>query len=165
MLRLASWQWVHDRPHVLITGPTGIGKTWLACACGHTACRAGYTVLSLRLPRCLQALAIAKGDGRYPTLMAALANTALVILAAGGLATLSDEPRRDILARLDARPGRGATSVTRPFPVEPWHAVLGDPTLADARLDRLLHNASKIPRTGESMRKRHATVPNDVTAT
>lgn len=140
-LRLASCQWVHDRHNVLITGPTGIGKTWLACAFGHKACREGYTVLYLRLPRWLQDLAIAKGDGRYPKLMAALAKTALVILDDWGLATLSDEQRRDILALLEERHGRGATIVTSQFPVEHWHEVLGDPTLADAILDRLLHNA------------------------
>ena len=165
MLRLASCQWVHDRHNVLITGPTGIGKTWLACAFGHKACREGYTVLYLRLPRWLQDLAIAKGDGRYPKLMAALAKTALVILDDWGLAALRDEQRRDILELLEERHGRGATIVTSQFPVEHWHEVLGDPTLADAILDRLLHNAYKITLTGESMRKRHATVPNDVTST
>jgi DNA replication protein DnaC len=164
ILRLASCQWVHDRHNVLITGPTGIGKTWLACALGHKACREGYTVLYLRLPRWLQDLTLAKGDGRYPKLMAALAKTALVILDDWGLATFNDEQRRDVLEMLEERHGRGATIVTSQFPVDHWHDVLGDPTLADAILDRLLHNAYKITLTGESMRKRHAPVPSDVTA-
>lgn len=165
MLRLASCQWVHDRHNVLITGPTGIGKTWLACALGHKACREGYTVLYLRLPRWLQELSIAKGDGRYPRLMAALAKTAVVILDDWGLATLSDEQRRDVLELLEDRHGRGATIVTSQFPVEHWHEALGDPTLADAILDRLFHNAYKIALRGDSMRKHHATVKNDVTST
>lgn len=161
LLRLASCHWVHARHNVLITGPTGIGKTWLACALGHQACREGYTVLYLRLPRLLQELPIAKGDGRYPKLMAALAKTALLILDDWGLATLSDENRRDVLELLEDRHGRSATIVTSQFPVEHWHAALGDPTLADAILDRLLHNAYKIALKGESMRKRHPPVKDD----
>ena len=165
MLRLASCQWLHDRYNVLITGPTGIGKTWLACALGHKACREGYTVLYLRLPRLLQELPIAKDDGRYPKLMASLAKTALLILDDWGLATLSDESRRDILELLEDRYGRGATIVTSQFPVDHWHQALGDPTLADAILDRLLHNAYKLSLRGDSMRKRQAGVKNDEPAT
>jgi DNA replication protein DnaC len=141
------------------------GKTWLACALGHKACREGYTVLSLRLPRLLQELPIAKGDGRYPKLMASLAKTALLILDDWGLATLSDENRRDVLELLEDRHGRCATIVTSQFPVDHWHEAIGDPTLADAILDRLLHNAYKITLRGDSMRKRHATVKNDVPST
>ena len=129
---------------------------------GHKACREGYTVLSLRLPRLLQELPIAKGDGRYPKLMASLAKTNLLILDDWGLASLSDENRHDVLELLEDRHGRGATMVTSPFPVEHWHEALGNPTLADAILDRLLHNAYKITLRGDSMRKRHAPVKNDV---
>ena len=141
------------------------GKTWLACALGHQACREGYTVLYLRLPRLLQELPIAQGDGRYPKLMASLATTALLILDDWGLASLSDEHRRDILELLEDRHGRGATMVTSQFPVDHWHQVLGDPTLADAILDRLLHNAYKITLRGDAMRKRHAVVHHDVPTT
>jgi DNA replication protein DnaC len=140
-LRLASCQWVHDRHHGLITGPTGIGKTWLACALGPKACREGSPVLSLRLPRLLQELPMATGDGRYPKLMASLAKTTFLILDDWGLAPLRDEHRRDVLALLADRHGRGATMVTSQFPVDHWQDALGDPTLADAILDRLLHNA------------------------
>ena len=126
MRRLASCQWVQERHKVLITGPTGIGKTWLACALGHKACREGYTVLYLRLPRLLQELPSAKGDGRDPKLMASLAKTALLILDDWGLAPLNDENRRDVLELLEDRHGRGATLVTSPFPVEHWHEALGE---------------------------------------
>jgi DNA replication protein DnaC len=164
MLGLASCQWVKERHNVLITGPTGVGKTWVACALGHQACREGYSVLYRRLPRLLQELSIAKGDGRYPKLMTSLAKTAVLILDDWGLASLNDENRRDVLELLEDRHGRGATLVTSQFPVEHWHEALGNPTLADAILDRLLHNAYKMNLRGDSMRKRHASVKNDVTA-
>ena len=165
MLRLASCQWVQERHNVLITGPTGIGKTWLACALGHKAGREGYPVLDLRWPRWLQELPMAKGDGRYPKLMASLATTALVILDDWGLAPFSDEHRRDVLELLEDRHGRGATIVTSQFPVDHWHDAIGDPTRADAILDRLLHNAYKITLRGDAMRTRHAIVKNDVPTT
>jgi DNA replication protein DnaC len=157
MMRLATCQWIKDRHNVLITGPTGIGKTWIACALGQKACREGYTVLYLRLPRLLQELPIAKGDGRYAKLMAAWAKTDLILLDDWGLAVLSDENRRDMLELLEDRHGRRATLVTSQLPLEHWHEALGDPTLADAILDRLVHNAYKITLKGDSMRKRLAT--------
>jgi DNA replication protein DnaC len=156
MLSLASCQWVKDRRNILLTGPTGIGKTWLACALGHKACREGYAVLYLRLPRLLQELPIAKGDGRYAKRMASLAKTDLIALDDWGLAVLSDENRRDLLELLEDRHGRRATLVTSQLPVDHWHEALGDPTFADAILDRLVHNAYKITLNGDSMRKRLA---------
>ena len=154
MARLATCQWVRERHHVLSTGPTGIGNTWLGCALGHHACRDGLTALYLRLPRFLQELPLAKGDGRYGKLLTTLAKTDGWILDDWGLAPLSDENRRDLLEIVDDRHDRRATIITSQLPVEHWHDALGDPTLADAILDRLVHNAYKIVLQGESMRKR-----------
>jgi len=159
LTRLAMCQWVQEHRNVLITGPTGVGKTWIACALGHQACREGFPTLYLRLPRLLQELPLSKGDGRYPKLMTALAKTALLILDDWGLAALSDENRRDLLELLEDRHDRRATLVTSQLPIEHWHEALGDPTLADAILDRLVHNAYKITLQGESMRKRQAKGP------
>lgn len=155
--RLATCQWIRDRHNVLIIGPTGIGKTWLACALGHQACRDGLTVLYLRLPRLLQEMPLAKGDGRYVKLMTSLAKTDALILDDWALAPLSDENRRDLLELLEDRHDRRATIVTSQLPLEHWHEAIAEPTLADAILDRLVHNAYKIVLKGESMRKRLAT--------
>jgi DNA replication protein DnaC len=158
MTKLGTCQWVHERHHVLITGPTGIGKTWIACALGHQACRQGLGVLYLRLPRFLQELSMAKGDGRYVRLMKALAKTDLLILDDWGLSSLNDENRPDLLELLEDRYDTRATIVTSQFPVEHWYEAIGDPTLADAILDRLVHNAYKLLLKGESMRKRKASL-------
>lgn len=154
--RLGTCQWVRERHNVFITGPTGIGKTWLGCALGHQACRDGLTALYLRLPRFLQELPIAKGDGRYGKLLTALAKTDVLMLDDWGLAPFSEENRRDLLEIVEDRHDRRATIITSQLPVEHWHDALGDPTLADAMLDRLVHHAYKIALHGESMRKRPA---------
>jgi DNA replication protein DnaC len=145
MTTLAACQWMRDRHNVLITGPTGIGTTWIACGLGQQACRAGYTARSLRLPRLLPEWRIAQGDGRDVKLMATLAKTDGLILADWGLATRKDENRRDLSALLEDRYDRRATIVTSPLPVEHWSEAIGEPTLADAILDRLVHNADKMP--------------------
>jgi DNA replication protein DnaC len=151
--QLSSCRWLDQHHNILITGPTGCGKTFLACALAHKACREGYTVRYLRLPRLFQDLQIAKGDGRYPKLLAALAKTDLIALDDWGLAPLTDEQRRDLLELIEDRHGLRSTLVAAQLPVDKWHAQIGDPTLADAIMDRLIHNAHKIPLKGDSMRK------------
>ncbi|EBA00024.1 IS21-like element helper ATPase IstB [Marinobacter sp. ELB17] len=153
---LASCQWVKEHLNVLITGPTGVGKTWLACALAHKACRGGYTAQYVRLTRLLRELTITKGDGQYPKLLANLAKVDVLILDDWGLMKLSAENRRDLLEVLEDRYGRRSTIATSQLPIEEWHDAIGDATLADAILDRLVHNAYKINLRGESMRKRQA---------
>jgi len=150
---LAACRWVKEHLNILITGPTGVGKTWLGCALAHKACREGYTTHYQRLSRLLHSLAIAKGDGRYTKLMTSLAKTDVLILDDWGLAKLTAEHRRDLLEILEDRHGTGSTIATSQLPIEKWHDMIGDPTLADAILDRLVHNAYKINLKGESMRK------------
>ena len=151
--QLSSCHWVDQHHNILITGPTGCGKTFLACALAHKACREGYTVRYLRLYRLFQDLQLAKGDGRYPKLLAALAKTDLIALDDWGLAPPTDEQRRDLLELLEDRHGLRSTLVAAQLPADKWHAQIGDPTLADAILDRLIHNAHKISLKGDSMRK------------
>ena len=160
---LAGCQWVKEHLNVLITGPTGVGKTWLACALAHKACREGYTAQYVRLTRLLRELTIAKGDGQYAKLLTNLAKVDVLILDDWGLMKLSAENRRDLLEVLEDRHGRRSTIATSQLPMDQWHDVIGDATLADAILDRLVHNAYKISLRGQSMRKRQAKL-TDTTA-
>ncbi len=154
VLSLADGRWVRDHLNVLICGPTGVGKSWIACALAHSACRHGHSALYLRLSRLLASLAIARADGRYPKLLESLAKTQVLVLDDWGLSPLGAEHRHDLLEVLEDRHGVRSTIVTSQLPVEKWHDVIGDPTFADAILDRLVHNAYRLDLKGDSMRKR-----------
>jgi DNA replication protein DnaC len=149
---LAGGRWIEQAENLIIEGPTGVGKSWLACALAHKACRDNHSVLYQRLPRLLAELA--RGDGRHPRLMRALGGVKLLVLDDWGLEPLGPEDRRDLLDIVEERHGRGSTLITSQLPVDRWHDVIGDPTLADAILDRLIHNAHRIQLRGESLRKR-----------
>lgn len=163
VLRLSDCQWIKDHQNLIITGPTGIGKTWLACAFAHKACREGFSALYTRLPRLLQDIAIARGDGRYTKLMKDLTKADLLIMDDWGLSQIKGDQLRDLLEVLEDRHGLHATLVTSQLPVDKWYDYLADPTLADAILDRLIHNAHRIPLRGDSMRKNKGglTLTND----
>jgi DNA replication protein DnaC len=156
VLSLLQNGWITAKQNVIITGPTGTGKTFLACALGNCACRAGMSAHYIRLPRLLQDMHIARADGSYGRLLTRLARFTVLIIDDWGLAKLSDRERRDILEVLEDRHGMSSTVVSSQIPVEKWHDIIGDPTIADAVLDRLIHNAHPITMKGESMRKLQA---------
>jgi DNA replication protein DnaC len=153
VLTLSNCQWIKAHRNILIIGATGTGKTYLSCALSHKACLEGNAVYYCRLPRLLPDLALARGDGSYNKKMKQLAKTDVLILDDWGLAPLTDEQRRDLLELLDDRHEKNSTIVTSQLPVKLWHESIGDKTLADAILDRLVHNAYKLELKGDSMRK------------
>ncbi len=159
MRDLASCQWIKKHLNLLITGPTGVGKTWIACALVHKACRSGFSAQYYRLSRLFDELSYAHADGRYPLLMKKLARTDVIVLDDWGLTKMTALQRRDLLEVLDDRHNRRSTLITSQLPVEHWHKIIGDPTLADAILDRLVHNSYRIELKGESLRKLNATLP------
>jgi DNA replication protein DnaC len=151
--KLVAGDWIERHQNLLIIGQAGVGKSWLACALGHKACRDNRSVLYHRLPRLFDDLLLARGDGRYRRLLKTLARVELLILDDWGLAPLTPEQGRDLLEVLDDRHGRSATVVTSQLPVDHWHEMIGNPTVADAILDRLVHNAHRLILKGDSMRK------------
>jgi len=153
MSTLATCQWVARHQNLAITGPAGSGKTWLACALGHQACRLGLSVRYVRLPRLFEILRIAHGDGSYPRWMNQLAKTDLLILDDWGLQKIAAAQRNDLMEVIEDRYGLRATLIAGQLPTEHWHEYIGEATLADAILDRLLHNAHRLPLKGESLRK------------
>jgi DNA replication protein DnaC len=148
MQRLATLRWVAAKENVIITGKTGLGKTWIACALGDKACKADHSVRYFRLPRLLGLLRIARGDGTYEKVLGQIAKTEVIVLDDWGMAALEDGARRDVLEIVEDRVGLGSTIVASQFPVKQWHDTIGDPTIADAILDRLVHNAHRIELKG-----------------
>ncbi len=154
--QLATGRWIADRQNVLITGMTGVGKSYLACALGQLACRLGFRVAYKRVPRLFEELALAHADGTYVRLLARLAKVDVLVLDDWGLAPLTDQQRRDVLELLEDRHGLRSTVVTSQLAVENWHDYIAHPTIADAVLDRLVHNAHKVKMKGPSRRKEKA---------
>jgi DNA replication protein DnaC len=159
---LAGCDWIRHSQHVLIGGPSGVGKSWLACALGHKACREGFSVLYRRAPRLFGELATARGEGRLARALAMLERTRLLIIDDWGPEPLTAEQRRDLLEIVDDRYEKGSLLITSQIPVARWHELIGDPTLGDAILDRIIHRSHRIELKGPSLRKRdNASTPAD----
>ena len=152
--KLAEGEWIAAHDNLILCGPTGVGKSWLACALGHKACRDNHSVLYRRVPKLFTDLALARGDGRYARILKSLAAVQLLILDDWGLEPLDAGARHDLYEILEERYGRRSTILTSQIPVESWHDFIGHPTYADAILDRLVHNAHRIDLTGDSLRRR-----------
>ena len=153
ILSLSSCDWIKNAQNIIITGPTGVGKTYLACALANRVCRKGYSSLYKRSPRLFQEISISRADGSYPKLMNKLAKAKVLIIDDFCIAPMKDTERKDLLEVIEDRNGLCSTIVSTQIPMKNWFEVIGDPTLADAILDRLIHNAHKINLKGESMRK------------
>ena len=158
--KLAEGDWIKGHDNLVLVGPTGVGKSWLAAALGHKACRDNQSVLYQRVPRLFEDLALGRGDGRHPRLLKSLGRADLLILDDWGLEPLDAGARHDLLEILEERYGRRSTMITSQLPVDRWHDIIGDPTYADAILDRLIHNAHRIELSGESLRRGRGKQPN-----
>ncbi len=154
LARLLTGEWIRERQNLILVAPTGLWKSWLACALVNQACRQGFSAYYLRMPKFNEEMAIAHGSGGYAKLLAQWAKTDILLMDDLAMAPLTDAARRDLLEVLDDRHALHSTIITSQIPVESWHAAIGDPTLADAILDRLVHNAHRLTLAGESMRKR-----------
>ena len=165
VMELSECQWIEKHQNLIITGPTGVGKSYLACAFGHRACLKGYTVAYHRMSRLFEELFLARGDGRYVKLLTALSKTDLFILDDFGLFRLNKDQSHDLLEILEDRYGLRSTLITSQLPIKHWHEQIGEPTLADAIMDRLIHNAYKIDLKGGSMRKKKAALTSEAAMT
>lgn len=153
VLTLSNCEWIKGHQNLIVTGPTGIGKSYIAEAFASKVCREGYTALYYRSTRLFRELAVSRGDGSYSKLLNRLSKTDLLVIDDWGLASLTDAERRDFLEVMEDRHGAKSTLMTSQYPVSSWHDLIGEPTMADAILDRIIHNAHKITLKGESMRK------------
>jgi DNA replication protein DnaC len=166
LLKLVQSSWIDAHDNLIVTGPAGVGKSWITCAMAHQACRDNYSVLYQRVPRLFTDLALARGDGRYARILRTLGTVQLLIIDDFGLSPVDADARHDLLEILEQRYARRSTVITSQFPVDKWHGLIGDPTYADAILDRVVHNAHRIVLTGESLRKKRKSVagPNGKTS-
>ena len=158
VLALAQGEWIKAKEQIILTGQTGTGKTWLACAFGHQAARLDHSVLYVRMPRLFEDMAMARLDGRFPKLVDKLARVHLLILDDWGTHGLTDQQRLDLLELFEERYQRRSTIITAQLPVSGWHDMIGEPTIADAILDRIVHNAHRIDLKGDSMRRKDQNV-------
>jgi DNA replication protein DnaC len=151
--KLAECSWIDAHDNLIICGPTGIGKSWLACALGHKACRDNRSVLYQRAPKLFSDLALARGDGRYARICRALFGVQLLVIDDFALQPIDAQARHELLEIVEERYGRRSTLIASQLPVDQWHKIIADPTYADAILDRLVHNAHRIELAGDSLRK------------
>lgn len=156
-LELANCNWLKNHQNILLIGPTGVGKSYLACALAHKACREGYSVQYHRVTKLLHELGIARGDGRYLRLLKSLSRIDLLLLDDFGLENFTKDQRHDLMEIFEDRDDRRSLIITSQVPVDNWHGLIGDPTMADAILDRVIHQAHIINLKGESMRKKLST--------
>jgi DNA replication protein DnaC len=154
ILSLAQGNWIKAKEQIILTGQTGTGKTWLACAFAHQAARLDHSVSYVRMPRLFEDMAMARLDGRFPRLVDKLARVQLLVLDDWGTHGLTDQQRLDLLELFEERYQRRSTIITAQLPVSGWHAMIGEPTIADAILDRIVHNAHRIELKGDSMRRK-----------
>jgi len=160
MRTLATSDWVRQHLNILCIGPTGIGKTWLACALAHKACRDGFLALHKRMPELFRDLATARADGSLGSLLGKLSRIDVLVLDDFAMAPLKDGERRDFLEICDDRYQRRSTILTSQLPVPHWHEQIGDPSVADSIMDRLVHNAYRLELDGESIRKKRGRKPD-----
>ena len=159
--QLATCEWIHTHQNLVLTGACGVGKTYVACALAHQACRKGYRALYRRVPRLFEELLLARADGTYARLLARIARFDLLLLDDWGLTPLDDLQRRDLLEIFEDRYGQRSTVVSSQLPSERWHDHIGEPTIADAICDRLLHNAYRVQLRGPSRRRAQSEPESD----